>query len=461
MIYKYGTSGFRYKSKILIGIANKIGKYLAYYGSNQNKFIGIIITASHNPSCDNGVKIINSNGFLLMNDEEKECTDFINNKLEDPLILGKYIPKILIANDTRRSGALIKRLVIGGIKSIIDNAIIEDLDYLSTPQMHYELVSINQKIKILYEDYYLKHIDLKQDIIVDCSNGIGTKVLEDLEYHNLINTKVDDYNLLNNNCGSDYICINQCLPKFYDSYFSNNKLYASLDGDADRCIFFYKDNTFKLLNGDAISALYCLFLQKFSNLDITFIHTSYTNHGLIDYLKNINIKCVCVKTGVKHLQNESLKHDLSVYFESNGHGSIHYKQNIYQNSCQEIKNLLKTQSQYTGDGVSHIYAVDYILTSLNLTKEDWYNLYENNESKLYQLIVKDRSIYKCDKNETQLIEPIIVKEKLDKLMKEYSCYIFVRPSGTEDIIRVYIENLGENQENNLGEIFEIIKNIIV
>ena len=98
---------------------------------------------------------------------------------------------------------------------------------------------------------------------------------------------------------------------------------------------------------------------------------------------------------------------MSVYFESNGHGSIHYKEKILNDASRELINLLKTQNQYTGDGVSHIYAVDYILTNLNMNKEDWYNLYKNNESKLYKLVVEDRSIFKCDVNETQLIEPKI------------------------------------------------------
>ena len=459
MIYKYGTSGFRYKSKTLINISNKIGRYLAYLASREDKYIGIIITASHNPACDNGVKIINSNGFLLLEDEEKECTDFINNKLEDPLILENNIPKIIIGNDTRRSGPLIKRLIIGGIKSIIDDAIVEDIGYLSTPQMHYELVSINQKIKMLYENYFFNHIQLNQNIIVDCSNGIGYKVLEDLYYENTVNIKIDDYELLNYKCGSDYICSNYSLPLFYDNHLINNQLYASLDGDADRCIFFYKNDEFILLNGDAISALYCLFLQKYINTKITFIHTSYTNHGLLDYLKSLDIDRVCVSTGIKHLQKESLKHDLSVYFESNGHGSIQYKDSIINHDNKKLIDLLKTQNQYTGDGVSHIYAVDYILTNLNMNKEDWYNLYKNNESKLYKLVVSDRSIFKCDVNETQLIQPKNIKEELDKLMKEYNCYIFVRPSGTEELLRVYIEKLDENNDFDFSIIFNKIKKI--
>ena len=94
-----------------------------------------------------------------------------------------------------------------------------------------------------------------------------------------------------------------------------------------------------------------------------------------------------------------------------------------------------------------------------MNKEDWYNLYKNNESKLYKLVVSDRSIFKCDVNETQLIQPKNIKEELDKLMKEYNCYIFVRPSGTEELLRVYIEKLDENNDFDFSIIFNKIKKI--
>ena len=94
-----------------------------------------------------------------------------------------------------------------------------------------------------------------------------------------------------------------------------------------------------------------------------------------------------------------------------------------------------------------------------MNKEDWYNLYKNNESKLYKLVVSDRSIFKCDVNETQLIQTKNIKEDLDKLMKEYNCYIFVRPSGTEELLRVYIEKLDENNDFDFSIIFNKIKKI--
>lgn len=457
MKYNYGTSGFRYNSRVLIEIAVKIGKYLSYYASHSNKFIGIIITASHNPHKDNGVKILDSNGFMMSSDDELLCTQYINNDLEEELLLGENIPKVLIGIDTRRTGPLLRRLIVSGILSISKDAIIEDLDVLSTPQIHYELVSLNQKIKILYEDYFFKDIELRQNIIVDCANGVGTKVLQDLEYPILVNTNVESHSLLNNKCGSDYVCSNQCLPTIYGSQFKQNQLYASLDGDADRCIFFYKDNEgFHLLNGDYISVLYCLFLHKYTSEKVTYIHTSYTNHGLINYLKSLEIECICVPTGVKYLQNEAKKHDLSVYFESNGHGSVHYNSKIYDNSCEEIKKMLKMQNQYTGDGVSHIYAVDYILTLLDFDKSQWSDLYKNNDSRLYKLEVEDKNIYKCDVSETQLIEPLEVKEKVESLMKDHDCFIFIRPSGTENVLRIYIENLSEENSIDFDKLFRNI-----
>lgn len=450
MIYKYGTSGFRYKANILIEISVKIGKYLAYYGSYSNKYIGVIITASHNHHLDNGVKIINSSGELLMDEDEKLCTDFINNKVQ--LKKGDYNPKILIGNDTRRTGPLIKRLIIQGIQSIFHNVIIEDLDYLSTPQMHYEIVSLNQKIKLLYDQYYFNEKYEDQKIIVDCSNGVGTLVLKDLDYKYLVNTKIDCYDLLNNNCGSDDVVSKNKFPKLYDNTKEENRLYASLDGDADRCVFYYEsDYQFYLLNGDHISALYILFLKKYDYV-VHYIHTSYTNHGLIELLQSLGVKTITTPTGVKHLQKESHYYNLSVYFESNGHGSIHYSN--LDDYHEDVQKLLKMQSLYTGDGVSHIYSVDYILTKLNMSKEEWYNLFQVKPNKLYKVNVKDKNIYKCDSSETRLIEPVEICNKIEELKKEFNSFIFVRPSGTEDCVRVYIEG-------DYEEIFDKIKSILI
>ena len=146
-------------------------------------------------------------------------------------------------------------MIIKGIYSICEKSEIIDLQYCSTPKMHYEVYSINNNIEISYEQYYFSQIDItKQNVIVDCANGVGAIILKDLKYNNLVNTLTTNYHLLNNSCGSDFICTNNTFPNFNytDTSKLNNTLYASLDGDADRCIFFYENENrdFILLNGD-------------------------------------------------------------------------------------------------------------------------------------------------------------------------------------------------------------------
>ena len=96
-----------------------------------------------------------------------------------------------------------------------------------------------------------------------------------------------------------------------------------------------------------------------------------------------------------------------------------------------------------------------------MTKEDWFNLYKIHKNKLYKINVENKNIYKCDKNETELVEPVEIKNKINEFMEKYQCFIFVRPSGTEDVLRVYIEENKLEQDINFENILEELKTILV
>jgi len=66
----YGTAGFRYPAQIILGIAYNIGQSCAVLSHQQQKPIGIMITASHNPYTDNGVKLMYYDGTMLSPDDE-------------------------------------------------------------------------------------------------------------------------------------------------------------------------------------------------------------------------------------------------------------------------------------------------------------------------------------------------------------------------------------------------------
>ena len=66
----YGTAGFRYPAQVILGIAYNIGQTCCVLSHQLQKPIGIMITASHNPYTDNGVKLMYYDGTMLSPDDE-------------------------------------------------------------------------------------------------------------------------------------------------------------------------------------------------------------------------------------------------------------------------------------------------------------------------------------------------------------------------------------------------------
>jgi phosphoacetylglucosamine mutase len=67
---------------------------------------------------------------------------------------------------------------------------------------------------------------------------------------------------LNEGCGSEHVQKEVCPPKWYGNNRAPSHYTASLDGDADRIVFFTKSPHFALLDGDKIAVLICDFLQE-------------------------------------------------------------------------------------------------------------------------------------------------------------------------------------------------------
>ena len=326
MQYSYGTSGFRFNHEIMYKIAEKIGMAIALLANQKNQALGIMITASHNPYEDNGTKIVDCDGCMIPKIDEEYFTKYVNsnNKIE----CSNLSSKVIIGWDTRFSSPKIKNLIIKGIISIDNSSEIRCIDLVTTPQLHYEVYKLNNNIS---EDYIdsLNIIKSKIPVIVDCANGVGTitmnKIINYLKISNitLINTDIYNHKKLNYNCGSDYVC----TKLYLDCNTSNNfKLHVSFDGDADRIVFYYYNQTLNLLNGDKISALISYYIMKNmenNNINIGVIHTGYSNSNFIKFINSLgsNIKTVRTATGVKNLHREAQKFDIGIYFEANGHGT--------------------------------------------------------------------------------------------------------------------------------------------
>ena len=95
---------------------------------------------------------------------------------------------------------IILDLLIKGINEIDNEPIIIVKGLITTPQLHFEVYRINNNIKKNYYEYYFNNLKLNENIIIDCSNGVGYYAIKKLINNNnnlsnlikLINTNTED-----------------------------------------------------------------------------------------------------------------------------------------------------------------------------------------------------------------------------------------------------------------------------
>lgn len=109
-----------------------------------------------------------------------------------------------------------------------------------------------------------------------------------------------------------------------------------------------------------------------------------------------------------------------------------------------------------GDAISDLLLVDYLLKYGNeesaWTLVDWNTqLYTDLPSRMLKVKVADRSVIVCNDNETECVQPSTVQPLLQATMAEYTKgRTFVRPSGTEDIVRIYAEASTREEADELA-----------
>ena len=161
----------------------------------------------------------------------------------------------------------------------------------------------------------------------------------------------------------------------------------------------------------------------------------------------------CVPTGVKHLHHAAEHHDIGVYFEANGHGTVLFSQSALdrfasqepnspaqETALKHLQNLANLINQTVGDALSDMLLVEVVLAHKSYSGVEWDSLYNDLPNRLAKVVVKDRNAFQTYDAERRLKSPAGLQQKVDDLVKKYNRgRSFVRPSGTEDVVRIYAE----------------------
>ena len=244
---------------------------LAFTTMNEKFSCGVMISASHNPYTDNGIKIFANDGFKINDEIESKIEDYIDNPT--------------------------------GIEEKEGGEIIEYSSAIATYQ------------KWLLDRYQL---DLKgMKILVDLCNGsncyTAKEVLDSLGGKvSYINDQPDGINI-NNNCGSTHLgmLVEAVRAGDYDMGFA-------FDGDADRVLFTDEDG--EVVDGDKIMYLLSKYLKENGLLNKdTLVTTVMSNIGLYKALEQKGIVSDITPVGDKNVCDSMVRNGFVIGGEQSGH----------------------------------------------------------------------------------------------------------------------------------------------
>lgn len=489
-------------------VAYRVGAMVAALSAvDDGRVYGIMLTASHNPVDDNGVKIIGPDGGILPSRWEAMAEELMSTPLSGLQgALEKYLPltnrasargRIAVGRDTRPSGKELVKAVQEG--AAIFRAEIIDLDLVTTPECHSALATLNKsELRLGATHLQNKYIDglaghfmnlmgageskglrtsfsSQSPVVVDCANGIGAQkmyaLMEKLPccFFNLVNDAPTPEAILNDKCGADFVKSNGKPPSMIEDIRPWGH-FASLDGDADRLVYFTFDDShqFLLLDGDRIAALFALTFKTLleraglaDRIQLGVIQTAYANGAATSYLEGVlGVPVHFTSTGVKYLHKAAETcFDVGIYFEANGHGTVLAKPFVLEmllectgaqekglvkipvgEAARTLQRLLSLSNQLVGDGIADLLLVEAMLRIMNLDIKTWAGLYTERPSTLVKINVNDRTKIVTTDADRKVVKPLGLQEEIDVILKTVADgRAFARPSGTEDVVRIYCE----------------------
>ena len=235
---------------------------------------GIMISASHNPYYDNGIKLLNGNGEKMDEETILKVEDYIDGKLEIPTASGHEIGRTVdyVAGRNRYIGYLISM-----------------------------------------SKYSFKDVKVGLDVANGAAWQIAKGVFDALGAKTyVINDDPDGYNI-NTDCGSTHI---EHLQKFVVE--KGLDVGFAYDGDADRCLCV--DEKGNIVTGDHIMYIYGLYMKERGKLiNNKVVTTVMSNFGLYKALDKVGIEYEKTKVGDKYVYENMVQNGHRIGGEQSGH----------------------------------------------------------------------------------------------------------------------------------------------
>ncbi|MCK4589924.1 MAG: phosphoglucosamine mutase [Nanoarchaeota archaeon] len=236
---------------------------------------GIVISASHNPYEDNGIKFFDGKGFKLPDEMEARMEDLVRSEIDTKEITGEMVGKAHRIGDARGR-------YIEFAKNSISNMSLKGLK-----------------------------------IILDCANGatyhVTKYILNELGAEVVLKNVKPDGKNINEKCGAMH-------PELLknDVLIEKADLAIALDGDGDRVIML--DETGEVVCGDRIMAIAATEMLKSGKLKgNTLVVTNYSNVGLVKCVEEAGGQVVRVKNGDRYVVEEMRRKGYNLGGEQSGH----------------------------------------------------------------------------------------------------------------------------------------------
>ncbi|MDD6497805.1 MAG: phosphoglucosamine mutase [Solobacterium sp.] len=349
---------------------------VAYVARIDDFDCGIMISASHNPYYDNGIKLINNHGEKMDEETIKLVEDYLDGDLN---LFDKHWDELPFAHKDK----------IGCT-----------VDYVSGRNRY-----IGYLISLGVYSFKGKKVAL------DCANGsswnIAKSVFDALGAKTLvINNQPDGFNI-NTNAGSTHI---EGLQRFVVE--NQCDVGFAYDGDADRCLCV--DEKGNMVNGDQILYIYGKYMKQRGKLiNNTIVATVMSNFGFFKALDEEGIEYAKTKVGDKYVYEYMVQNGCRIGGEQSGH-------------------IIFTKYASTGDGIlTSVKMMEAMIAQKKTLSE------LAAPCVMYPQVLKNVKVKnKADAQNDPDVQKA-VKEVADKLGD--TGRILVRESGTEPVIRVMVE----------------------